>query len=137
MNIFELMRKNGMGEYGGVSRQEIDVYQRELYKEGVANIPLDYARFLMEINGVQTDMVALFGLKRQGSFVRDIMEENSIAGSKSKNDLFLGDNFKEYLVYEWNKKSYTVINKTDATDKKYFAFLEEALFYFLQEYFTA
>ncbi len=134
MNIFDLLRNKGLIESYGVSFNEIEQYQKKLYNAGVANIPLDYAKFLTKINGIQTDTLSLFGIGQKNSFVRGIFEENSIAGTTSRDELFLGDNFTEYLIYDWQKKSYLIIDKITHKQLKIFPFLQDTLEYFLREY---
>jgi hypothetical protein len=134
MKIYDLMIQNNLAEYGGVSHEEIEEYQRKLYKAGIAVLPMAYTGFLMLCNGVQTDTLSLFGISKKGSFVRDIYQENSIAGSANADEIFLGDNFSEYLSYDWAIKSFAIVNKDNREKIKIFPFWEQALEYFLREY---
>ena len=68
--------------------------------------------------------------------MRDIYEVNSVAGAKNDNEIFLGDNFAEYLFYNWSMKSFVIVDKTNREKVKTFPFWEQALEYFLREYIS-
>lgn len=134
MTLFELIQQAGLAQQEGISSQQIDAYQRRLFQAGLANIPLSYVHLLEKMNGIQTDTLALFGIGLSKSFVRDIAEVNSVGGVVQNERIFLGDNFNEYLIYDWSLKSYVVIAKDSSSDKRIFSLLEEALPYFLRDY---
>ncbi|MBR1915939.1 MAG: hypothetical protein IJ830_05855 [Alphaproteobacteria bacterium] len=134
MDLIELFRQRGFAEYEGISAREVEDYQKKLYQNGVANIPFEYAAFLSKINGVETDTLSLFGIRTNGSFVRDIYSENTTGNAVQNDEIFLGDNSEEYLFYSWPEKSFIVMNKQNREKFLAFAFLEPALKYFLRAY---
>ena len=134
MEIYDLMFQNNLIEYDGITLAEAEEYQRKLYKAGMAVLPMAYTGFLGVTNGVQTDTLSLFGIGKHGSFVRDIYEVNSVSGAINKDEIFLGDNFKEYLYYSWPMKSFVIIDKAVPEKAKFFPFWNKALEYFLREY---
>ena len=134
MKIYDLMIQNNLVEYDGVTHEETEEYQHKLYNAGIAVMPMAYTGFLGFTNGIQTDTLSLFGIGKEDSFVRDIYEVNSVAGAKNDNEIFLGDNFAEYLFYNWSKKSFVIVDKTHREKVKTFPFWEQALEYFLREY---
>ena len=136
MSIFELLQKAGLVDNEGVDKNKIEEYQRRLWQNKMPNIPLSYANFLAEVNGIQTSDLALFGIADENSgFVQDIYERNSVSGIPQNNDvIMLGDNFNEYLCYDWQQKSYLIINKKSKEIIKNIAFFEIAMLFFLREY---
>ena len=136
MKIYDLMIQNNLVEYDGVTHEETEEYQRKLYNAGIAVMPMAYTGFLGFTNGIQTDTLSLFGIGKEDSFVRDIYEVNSVAGAKNDNEIFLGDNFAEYLFYNWSMKSFVIVDKANREKVKTFPFWEQALEYFLREYIS-
>ena len=136
MNTVEVMLKLGLAEADGLDKRQIEDYQQKLYHAKRALIPLGYARFLQQANGVQTDTLALFGIQNeQKSLVRDIFEANTVAGTTDDtNQIFLGDNFKEYLAYSWQDKCYLIIDKNTLNVAKKFPLFDYAMVYFLRDY---
>lgn len=133
MNLIDLLNKSGLLQFEGITRQQIEEYQYDLYAAGLANIPLSYTVLLESTNGVQTDTLSLFGIGLPHSIVRDIRGANSVGEPQNKK-IFLGDNFLEYLIYDWTEKAYIIIKKDNPSDRKIFNLLEEGLPYFLREY---
>ena len=136
MKIYDLMIQNNLVEYDGVTHEETEEYQRKLYNSGIAVMPMAYTGFLSFTNGVQTDTLSLFGIGKEDSFVRDIYEVNSVAGAKNDNEIFLGDNFAEYLFYNWSMKSFVIVDKANREKVKTFSFWDQTLEYFLREYIS-
>lgn len=134
MKIYDLMIQNHLAEYKGVTHEETEEYQRRLYKAGAAVMPAAYTGFLCFTDGVQTDTLSLFGIKKPGSFVRDIYEVNTVSGAVNEDEIFLGDNSAEYLYYDWRIKSFVIKDKADREKVKVFPFWDKALEYFLREY---
>jgi hypothetical protein len=134
MKIYDLMLQNNLVEPAGVTHEETEEYQRKLYNAGIAVMPMAYTGFLNFTNGVQTPTLSLFGIAKENNFVRDIYEVNSVAGTANADEIFLGDNFTEYLFYNWPSKSFVIINKAGRDQVKTFPFWEPALEYFLREY---
>lgn len=136
MTMTELLLNVGLTRKNGVSKERIEEEQTRLYQANRALIPIGYARFLEVSNGVQTDALSLFGIEKESDeSVRDIYENNTLQGTDTSSDrIFLGDNFREYLVYDWQKKCYAVIDKQVVNSEKFFPFFEHAMLYFLREY---
>ncbi|MBP5399895.1 MAG: YrhA family protein [Alphaproteobacteria bacterium] len=136
MNIVEVMLKLGLAEPNGADKEQIEACQQKLYHAKRALIPLGYTHFLQKSNGVQTDTLSLFGIQNeQSGFVRDIFEVNTIAGTTDDSDqIFLGDNFKEYLAYSWAEKCYLVMDKKTLNIAKKFPLFDHAMVYFLRDY---
>lgn len=138
MSVVDILQKAGLDDNEGVEPSIVEEYQRRLWQNKLPNIPLGYANFLQHINGVQTSDLALFGIAGENSgFVQDIYERNLVAGVPENNKvIFLGDNFNEYLCYDWQQKSYLIINKLTKEVIKNIAFFEIAVVFFLREYLS-
>ena len=100
MTMTELLLNVGLTRKNGVSKERIEEEQTRLYQANRALIPIGYARFLEVSNGVQTDALSLFGIEKESDeSVRDIYENNTLQGTDTSSDrIFLGNNFREYLV---------------------------------------
>ena len=121
MKIYEILQNLNLVEEKGISRERIESEQYRLYAAQRALIPTGYARFLEKSNGIQTDTLSLF--------------DNTLNGTQDQSDkIFLGDNFFEYLVYDWQQKCYLVINKKNENEQKFFPLFEHAVLYFLRKY---
>ena len=136
MKIYEILQNLNLVEEKGISRERIESEQYRLYAAQRALIPTGYARFLEKSNGIQTDTLSLFGIRDDESgLIRDIYDNNTLNGTQDQSDkIFLGDNFFEYLVYDWQQKCYLVINKKNENEQKFFPLFEHAVLYFLRKY---
>ena len=118
----------------GLEHIKIEEYQRWLFKNGVANIPVAYAHLLEKVNGADINGLKLFGIYEENTNL-DIYHYNSSPLVDKQNDIiFLGDNFNEYFCYDWRRKKYLTQNKKTKQVTKEFETFEPALMFFMRDY---
>lgn len=134
MNLIEEMRQSdSLILSSGAKQSSIETCQKKLCALGAAPIPLSYVDFLRKINGIYGQEISIFGVDTKQPY-EDIYDKNSLAGGTSKNKIFLGLSFTEYLIYDWYEKSYVIIDKKTNKIVFHSTFLEPSLACFLKKY---
>ncbi len=116
-----------------IASEKIEICQKQLCSCGAAPMPVSYTHFLQKINGVYGDGLSLFGVEVSEPF-ENILAKNTLAGIVNKKLIFLGDSLIEYLCYDWQMKSYIIIDKKTNRTVTSTPLLGSALGVFLREY---
>lgn len=118
----------------GVNSGIVQSYQKMLNQNKILPIPFSYAKFLERINGIYGNGVSVFGVNPVEPF-EDIFKKNILGGKSLKDLIFLGESLTDFLCYDWNEKSYVIMERKDREVRYKNAILYNALLAFLKEYF--
>lgn len=97
------------------TQDRIAVTSEDLASDGYADIPADYAQFLMLANGVQSTAFVLFGTEPMGMTEPDIYEatEDALEGGDSEQGLVVGHAQGDLgIAYAADEQKYQIIDKS-------------------------
>ena len=95
--------------------------------------PLEYLKFIQEINGVRTFNACIYGCyKKSDTNLIDFLDKNLLLDREDKKYIItLGENTMDYLVYNKNENQYETRDLSSDQVTYTFETLKDALSYFL------
>lgn len=90
--------------------ESLIVAQKVLCNMGLDFIPRSYADFLHKYNGAKYEDACLFGATVEDDL--DIIDQNEQT-QKPENTILLGCNDFDFLCYDYKKKQYQIVDRTD------------------------
>lgn len=96
--------------------KQIDIlqYQRDLVKNNLPMLPLDFINLLHFANGISYDGAEVWAIFPQQDCFKDIKKENlGLKFERNNNLLILGINDFDYLAYNKAENLYQIIDRQD------------------------
>ena len=116
-----------------LAAEDIILCQRQLMLNDMPQIPDDYLQLLHHFNSLNTDGANLFGISPRGNADFDILHENALINlPKHNQNLVLGFDELEYLVWNTAAKFYQTIDKDSFQVLNTYQSCETALLEFLK-----
>ena len=117
--LVSLLDENeGIGKNDAASNVQISIANVKLRKNGINEIPLEFAELLKKYNGLSYDGNVIFGIDTKTSFFPDLIEFNlDILKDQKTSCVILGQDDDNFLVYDYEPKQYRIIDKDDFEEK--------------------
>ncbi len=116
-----------------IDAHDIILYQRFLMVNKFPTMPEDFIKLLHEYNSLCLDGINLFGLHPRGNSEFDIISENAlISHPQAQDNLILGFDELEYLVWNQAQNCYQTIDKDSFQVLNTYKTCETALLEFLK-----
>ena len=113
--------------------EELIFAQKALSKFGIAAMPKDFVELLHHINTLSLEGRHLFGIKPEPLNFMDIVNVNVFQKHVSSADnIILGDNEFDFLIYNNLRQSYLIIDKTDNKVLEEYSDLASAIYNILK-----
>ncbi len=97
-----------------INDMQIAVANIKLRKNGIAQIPDDFATLLKKYNGLSCGGNTIFGINTGTSFFPDLVDFNiNMLADEDVSCVILGQDDDFYLIYDEEKLCYRIIDQSD------------------------
>ena len=107
-----------VGKNDAASAVQINIANVKLRKNGINEIPQDFADMLQKYNGLSCDGNVIFGVDTKTMFFPDLFDVNCrILKDEDTSCIILGQDEDNFLVYDYQPKKYRIIDQEDFEEK--------------------
>lgn len=119
MSLEQLLSENDeIGKNNAASAVQINIANVKLRKNGINEIPQDFAEMLKTHNGLSCDGNVIFGVDTKTMFFPDLVDVNCrILKDEDTSCIILGQDEDNFLVYDYETKKYRIIDQEDFEEK--------------------
>ncbi len=113
-----LAENEEVGKNSPCTDMQITVANVKLRKNNIPNIPNDFAELLKKYNGLSCDGNTIFGVATGTIFFPDLVDFNiSLFEDEKTLNIVLGQDEDFYLIYDYTRKTYRIIDKSDFEER--------------------
>lgn len=113
-----LNKNEEVGKNDAASAVQINIANVKLRKNGINEIPQDFADMLQKYNGLSCDGNVIFGVDTKTMFFPDLVDVNCrILKDEDTSCIILGQDEDNFLVYDYEPKKYRIIDQENFEEK--------------------
>jgi len=107
-----------IGKNDPATSVQINIANVRLKKNGIGEIPDDFAMLLKKYNGLSCDGNVIFGVDTKTMFFPDLVEFNiDILENEESACVILGQDEENFLVYDYDVQKYRIFEQGDFEEK--------------------
>ncbi len=107
-----------IGKNDAATDVQIGIANIKLRKNGLNEVPGDFAMLLKKYNGLSCDGNVIFGVDTKTMFFPDLVEFNmDILKNEETSCIILGQDEENFLIYDYDVKKYRIIEHGDFEEK--------------------
>ena len=107
-----------IGKNDPATSVQINIANVRLKKNGIGEIPDDFAMLLKKYNGLSYDGNVIFGVDTKTMFFPDLVEFNiDILENEESACVILGQDEENFLVYDYDIQKYRIFEQGDFEEK--------------------
>lgn len=115
LSAIEQLRQRGSEVRSGnpVTSADLAKLRRNLLRMNIPDLPKEYIDFIKQFNGASFNQGFVFGLCPCGDFFLDILKENMLWTPRRAEQLLLGYNEFDLLIWDSQSQTYQLVDKAD------------------------